>query len=244
MPQQLQSTYINLIKRCYELRDSYREEDLTAFWGRKGLKAVGNLMVVGRAVNGWDDLMWKKNDLRDLHDIEPRVVRMRELAETPCPMKWVNDYWQTKEKGNYNTARSPFWRVIRRVTLDLGAANVEEEWPSYVMWTNLYKVSPKVTGNPSNGLCELQRDICGGILDTEIRLWNPKRILFLTDMDWTSWFLNRLNASPDAGGQGKHVQWTGTMAGPAENSIRLVVTKRPERKPEDAFVSEVVKAFS
>jgi len=157
MPIMLQLQYIDLIKRCYDLRDSYPETELTAFWGRKGMHANGDLMVVGRAVNGWDDLMWNKNELRTPEEIHPRVVTARQSAESTdkCPMQWVNDCWRCNKIGSYNTARSPFWRVIRRVALELGVAKSEEQWPSYIQWTNLYKISPKVTGNPSNGLCEL-----------------------------------------------------------------------------------------
>lgn len=245
MPHLLQLMYIDLITKCYDARSKYRAKELTAFWGRKGQHATGELMVVGRAVNGWDDLIWNKEELGDPKDIHPRVVALRQISETTdkCPMQWVNECWQTRVKDQYNTAQSPFWRVIRRVAMDLGVAKVDESWPSYLMWSNLYKVSPSKTGNPSNSLCEVQRETCGDILEAEIGRWQPKRILFLTDRAWTDWFLNRLNATPGNFPNSKYVQWVGTLAGATE-PIRVVITVRPEQKPEDTFVSEVVRAFS
>lgn len=244
MPIQLQLQYIDLIKKCYDLRDKYREDKLTAFWGRKGSLAKGDLMVVGRAVNGWDDAIWDKDELQDPKEMHPFVVQMRQKAESSaqCPMHWINEYWQRTD-GNYNVAKSHFWQAIKGVALGLGVAVSEDEWPSRIMWTNLYKVSPFDEGNPSTGLLELQREHCGDILRTEIGRWFPKRILMLTDIDWALWFLQKFGATRVQVEGFKYVQWVGKMDIGLKEPAVIVVTSRPEGKPREPFVSEIMKAF-
>lgn len=245
MPHMLQLQYIAAIKACYDLRDKFPEEELTAFWGRKGLRSTGELMVIGRAVNGWDDLRWKKDKLNDESEIHPLVVKMRQMAESgdKCPMNWIHEYWQRAD-GNYNVARSAFWRVIKSAVLSLERTVSESDWPSHVMWSNLYKISPATAGNPSSGLLRLQQEHCGNILLTEVSRWQPKRILMLTGRDWADWFLKKLDARPAEVGGFKYVQWIGTIELSPSRPISIVVGPHPQGKPEASLVTEIVKAFS
>jgi len=246
MSTQLKQRYADLVRRCFDSREEYNEENLTAFWAMKGVRAMGDLMVIGRAVNGWDD-DWVKGQLSESTEIESFVTRMQERAEPKdkCPMGWVNECWQPKhDDPNYNTARSAFWRVIKGATLGIGVAKEESEWPSYLMWSNLYKVSPKDAGNPSTKLVILQQDYCAEILTLEMQRWQPKRILLLTGIDWADWFLNKLSAIRVPLDNSSHVQWAGKLEIPGGHLVPVVVGPHPQGKEEAPLVAEIIKAFS
>ena len=137
---------------------------LCGFMSMIGHLATGELMIVGRAVNGWGEKKdaWLVNQGKnefDRHDIVMKTLRSVEIVENKeqCPMLWVCDHWDPlrKSKG-YNTNRSQFWKVIRDVVDCLQLADTQykdrESWPSLLVWTNLYKVSPYCGGNPNSTL--------------------------------------------------------------------------------------------
>ncbi|MCL2453224.1 MAG: hypothetical protein FWD08_06215, partial [Alphaproteobacteria bacterium] len=90
--------------------DYTTDKPLTGFLAMIGDKYTGELMVAGRAVNGWADAL----TARDLGDETARSTVTREIYRSvssgPCPMLWVTNQWRV-EKGKYSTARSQFWRV-------------------------------------------------------------------------------------------------------------------------------------
>ncbi len=116
-------------------------------------------------------------------------------------MQWVSDQWGISEPKTYNTKRSAFWRVIRQVTGRLGIADIEtDEWPSHLIWSNLYKIAPLDGGNPGEQLCRFQYDQCLKCLMQEIMGWKPRRILFLTGIGWANSFLEDLHQKKNPGG--------------------------------------------
>ena len=102
-------------------------------------------------------------------------------------MEWIENL-EGNKKG-YNTLRSPFWRVVKRVA----SYYYPNSWFNYVAWSNLYKVSPSEQGNPGDFICGWQFINCCRILHKEIELLSPKIVLFLTGMEWADSFLKHLN---------------------------------------------------
>ena len=159
--------------------------ELTAFFPLRGAKAAGEMMVVGRAVNGW---------ARGFRPDEARSAQMDEIIQDArtcslrgrtCPLLWVTDDWGVRGftcwacgknfeenpqlcpscakgpiKKRYSTARSAFWREVKLLVNAWNIADVDKpEWPSHLIWTNLYKVSPVNGGNPTGHLQKVQRDL-------------------------------------------------------------------------------------
>lgn len=219
-----------------------RSAEITGFLAMAGLAHDRGLMVVGRAVNGWMD---EDEGIRcDQLGIPSEVERYAKLVQKSvggddekdeCPMRWVTERWGCGER--YNTKRSAFWRCIRLVVRDMGIADVENAgWPSHLVWSNLYKVSPHKGGNPSNALCEIQFQGCAELLKLEFRTYQPSRILFLTGIEWATGFPGVDELQGVAGCQ--YV----VRAGDA-NGARCVVAVHPQGKPEVQWVREVVAAF-
>lgn len=87
---------------------------------------------------------------------------------------------------------------MRGVVGELGIADINSrDWPSYIVWTNLYKIAPDKAGNPSRALMKIQREIAGKIFLEEILQWRPKKILFLTRLDWAEPFLSLVDYIPN-----------------------------------------------
>ncbi|MDD3595216.1 hypothetical protein [Sulfuricurvum sp.] len=135
------------------------------------------IMVIGRAVNGWEKTKLGNKDFEKVY-----CSAMQSFRKKDNPMSWVHNTWKNKNKDKYNSARSAFWRVIRKFVIK--HTNDSSNWASQIVWSNLYKVSPVAKGNPSESLKKLQLKQCIELLKLEIDYYNPDIILFITD----NWF--------------------------------------------------------
>lgn len=209
---------------------------ITGFLAMPGHAYAGELMVVGRAVNGWTGGILPEC-LHDPAEVTryAMLVHQRVAGNGECPMGWVTAAWGASE--GYNTKRSAFWRSIRRVVHHLGIADVEgTSWSSHLVWSNLYKVSPADGGNPSNVLCEIQFPGCAKLLDLEFRTYRPSRVLFLTGVDWAGPFLAAAELQQGRGF--RYVKQFGLLC-----NARCVIAVHPQGKPGAAWAREVATAF-
>jgi len=234
-----------------EHADKLKTEPISGFLVARGQFYDGRLMVVGRATNGWETEEWKEGILPSelvQSGVIPSYansVYHRSNAGNPCPLKWVSDRWGQNDK-KYNTRRSAFWRVIRGVMIGLGLAfDNQEDWPSYLVWSNLYKVAPTKAGNPGETLCRLQHDGCIRLLRLEVETYRPERILFLTDYQWWARpFLEQIGAHMHESPNTRQVRAAGRLEVDPTHSARVVVSTHPMRKPHQPWVNEAVAAFT
>jgi len=222
--------------------DEYKKpsEALCGFMALKGHKYDGRLMVVGRAVNSWGD--GKSTAELTAKAVRKKFIDQFYFQDTECQMRWVAG--EAHYTGGYNTNRSAFWRVVRRVSKRLGVwyDEPEEDWSSHLVWSNLYKIAPHSGGNPSNRLCSIQEKGCIELLNEEIREYAPEKLLFLTGWNWAEAFLKghdfRLT------GTNGFVDAFGTINTSGRNrEIPFVVAKHPQGKPESDWVEEVIARF-
>ena len=182
------------------------------------------LLVVGRAINGWDN-EWESEISVD--EYAEKVIEMGKNA-----FQWTKII--TPKRG-YDTNESSFWRVTREILKKISRHN-DDIWISKIAWSNLYKVAKSSGGNPSDKLCSIQLEVCKKILFKEIKEIKPDLILFITDMNWFEDFNLEEFEIEENNGE------TVVAYGKYENS-KIIVTKRPERKAEDKFVNEVISIF-
>jgi hypothetical protein len=207
---------------------------LVPFWPLVGSAYDGELLVVGRSVNGWVR-DWTPRQLADPARRASAVAEMRADAEPAdgCRMAWVADLWGAR--SGYNTARSAFWRVQRRLAVG-GPGADGRAWPSALAWTNLYKVSPAAGWNPGADLERAQRPHAVGLLRRELDELAPRRVLALTG-GWIGPFADGLGLRAE--GRPGLVEAVGTIAGRP-----CVVAKHPMGKPEGRLADEVAAAFA
>lgn len=237
---QAESVFLSVGKEA----DNLPKDPIVGFLPMKGTLYRGELMVVGRAVNGWD-IPIEAAELANPDLAREYTAKVWEnvSGQEDCPMKWVSKMW-----GNttgYNTRRSAFWRVIRNCVSRLAIADVDEDtsWPSHLVYSNLYKVSPEAGGNPGERLCRAQESACISLLHAEIALFKPRHLLFLTGWGWAEPFLTGLTSDlqmPDAG----WVEAAGTINHSDGTKTKFVIAPHPERKPETPIVDGVIAAFA
>lgn len=239
MSVELRDLYLELLEQLARANGRWRTSPLTAFAALRGANDAGALMVVGRAVNGWTS-EWHAHDAADV------AARERIVAEAFAPtqwndgdpMLWVSRCWGATD--GYNTRKSAFWRAIRAIAERLRVADVSTTtWPSFISWSNLYKISPATGGNPSSTLATAQLAKCIEILRAEIRTWSPRRVLFLTGRSWAEPFLEGLEFVPDAVPPVQPVEAKGTVF----NGARALVAPHPQARAEDPLITAVVGTF-
>ena len=221
------------------------ESKVTGFMAMVGCLYAHALMVVGRAVNGWDKGVLPKHLAS--HAAAERyshAVLDSVNGDGPCPMRWVTESWSNA--NGYNTKRSAFWRTIRGVVARLEIADVEQaSWPSHLVWSNLYKIAPAEGGNPSETLCQIQLAGCRELFNLELTTYTPSRLLLLTGTGWSSPFLPDFDGTSQDVAGFCYVEGFGALTTtPGKPPTRYVVAAHPQGKPECQWVAEVCSAFN
>ena len=159
---------------------SYSKAFFCMQWGRNFPESEhAGILFVGRATNGW---------ITDEEDIDVLFGNTADrIFNRDDQMQWVEN--SEGNNNGYNSRRSAFWRVIKRVS----EYYYPEDWSSYIAWSNVCKVAPFNGGNPNNELYYAQLETCLKILEIEIEQLSPRIIVFLTGENWVQDFLSYLN---------------------------------------------------
>lgn len=197
-----------------------------AYKGSEYNNSYSKLMVVGRAMNGWE---------KDFSESS-----LDEVISTLFEEKFdfddvINPNLQEKYTDcTYNYIRSKFWKLIKFLLEEYNDANsnwydktVNKNWNEKIVWSNLYKVSPWKSGNPPWKIMIQNIDEYINILKKEIAMFNPERILFITDINYLepdvkkSTFIETFNIKKCENGD---------IVGIGEyDNKKIVVCKRPDR---------------
>jgi hypothetical protein len=219
---------------------------LTGCLAIRGAAYTGELMIVGRAVNGWFPDGASPLELgesnRATEFAETVLSKSCENDPSVCSLRWVIDCWGSKD-GEYNSARSAFWRVARRVLLKNG--EVDNFWSSRLVWSNLYKIAPAAGGNPSNRLAEIELPFCRELLIQELEAFRPLRLVFATGADWADAFLDdhRRFVRHDASAFGEFVHGIGDVFSNGQRMGTFVIAPHPQGKDETRWVGQVKEAL-
>jgi hypothetical protein len=130
--------YAALLERVGSAR-GVSPRTMTLFWPKVGAGYDGDLLVIGRAVNGWID-HWSLDEPTDVPCLARAARRTGEGQVNGDPLGWVLDRWKRRD-GGYDTSTSQFWETIRRVVM-AGHPGHAHDWPSHIAWTNLGKLAP------------------------------------------------------------------------------------------------------
>jgi hypothetical protein len=209
------------------MKNNYKEEDLVLFTASKGINYKNDLMVIGRAVNDWDNRL-SKNEVNGLSEIMDKI----EYDLLNRSHTWVEDDWGINSE-DYQPQRSAFWRVSRKLSVVLSGNTIDPA--NSIVYSNLYKFAKKGGGNPSEKLAQAQYEECKLILEAEIDLYKPKFIVFLTGRNWAKEFLDFMNHVDLNEIKRAHVSLYGKY-----KSANFVVADHPQGKDETLLVKEVL----
>lgn len=230
MNQSLLEQYCVLLKKIYGSKlTADQAKNITVFNAIKGIDKECELMVIGRATNGWGVYFNPKNEFKT----ETKNV-FNKFSEFKDLLTLVSG-WKNKDGKGYNFNRSAFWRVSKRVAKSITKINADEALNS-TCYTNLYKISPDGL-NPSKESIRLQLEDSIAILAAEIEYYKPKRVLFLTGYNWARPFIEKFQVeqiNPTIQG----LNYQGTYKG-----IEVIVADHPQGKDEDKIVKAIRTAW-
>lgn len=225
-------------------------KDLSHFAGCKGEKydsSAVKLLLVGRAVNGWSQF-----SIDSAEDFAKDAIMQFEDEA----LEWVYDEMKgCLGNGNgYFLNKSPFWRTSKEIWKKISnnanyIDSASDKWTDYIAWSNLYKVAPHDTGNPTTTMRNNQLEACREILAAEVRTLTPTHILFVTGYEgwfdefediFHTEFVSLLNNQYHK--DEKNSIYVETMA-ITEDSINIVVACRPEFRNENDYIKDVCEKF-
>ncbi|HMG66231.1 MAG TPA: hypothetical protein VK588_01050, partial [Chitinophagaceae bacterium] len=176
--------YEKLVEKLYTSKDDYSEDNLVIFTPAKGTSYNAELMIVGRAVNGWKNGINKTNKAN-----KEEILKGVHNSLMTDDLEWVYGSWGSTT--GYNTNKSAFWRVVNELAIQF--AGIEEGAINNIVWSNLFKVAKEEGGNPSARLRNVQFAHCLNLLRLEIEFFKPKYVVFLTDYyGWAEPFIKGL----------------------------------------------------
>lgn len=235
---------------------------LTCFVAMRGEKydslqdrGIPRLMIIGRAVNGWnrENLIYESADTFAESALKCFNDNTRYTTEWGLNSCKNGEYYSVTGDVKYYLSQSPFWNYSRSVWKNLvQGTEIEDDpdWLQYIVWSNLYKISPRYGGNPDNKLCQAQAEACINILRTEIRLLNPTHILMPVANGWLSWekgdfskiFTDGLIGTKelDISTYEQHIVKRVFLS----DHLKVVVTNRPERRKRESYVKVVMIAYN
>jgi hypothetical protein len=222
------------------------EEVLTSFWPMRGDSyKKGGLMIVGRAVNGWRH-EFTMAQLQSDGDIRRIGLNARLISETPGskeidgdrfderPMEWVARK-AGKPGKEYNTKRSAFWRVAKKITV-----KDEDGWATYLCWSNLYKIAPHKGRNPRSSLRTALAKTSADLLGREVATFKPQNVVVFAGLKWFEPFAEQLNLTK--------VQMKRKAPVEAvyrdDRGTQWIVAPHPERKKEGPIVKAILRAMA
>jgi hypothetical protein len=226
--------------------DRLDSQELSVRLAHSGAAYAGDLMIVGRAINGSDKKGWTPVQLgqRELREemVSNTLADAQPPADGTCILAWVSKMWGSH--GEYNTATSAFWRVARGLVADLSTnSDASVPWTSSLVWSNLYKIAPRAGGNPSEKLVRLQVEACRMLLADEIIRFRPKNLVFLTGW-WAEPFLSLPMLDNQAmSDKPQYIHRKGLLRIDGETIGRYVVADHPQGKKEQILIQNALEAL-
>lgn len=199
------------------------------------------LMIVGRAVNGWEVDFKDRSSLEAMvHSVIHQENRLDDFAKKST----LNE-----DGSKYHYARSFFLRLMRKMVIEFHGT--EENWQQRVIWSNLFKVAPRNGNNPSMLMVREDIPFYRDILAREILMHHPDLVLFATDIgDFNRYndskrfesFSSLFSPGDINVSDCKFVQAAGTFV--EDPSVKIIICCRPESKVVDDMVKEIREVYS
>ena len=241
----MKELYKNLYHSCEYFEDFCHAAHFVAMKGRFYDTNTKRLLLVGRATNGWDSLEAKDEDSfgEQAEHLFYDVSRWNWIDVVDGVLYSAhNDGNYKKKKDRYCVSTSPFWYYAKAIWEQLpGTSEESQRWMENIAWSNLFKVSPKMEGNPPREYIDAQKEICNEILYREMEMLKPTHILFMTGYDWFEDFVECFEDIKPLGKNrtGKNKNDVYVEATAKFHGVNVVVACRPEYRKKDLYVQSV-----
>jgi len=199
------------------------------------------VMIVGRAVNGWQE------DFGDCSTLEATVDSV--ITQNNCLNKFASKSTEDENGNIYYYAKSPFLRMMRQLVGKF--TGYEKNWQQRLVWSNLYKISPRDGGNPSWLMIRDDIPLYAELIKSEILQNKPNVVVFVTDINFFDpypekqfdiSFRKLLDESYIPESNFNYLCAAGTFV--CDSKIKMIVCKRPERRPIAKIIDEIYSAYT
>lgn len=275
MEKRLEEIFGRLYENLLEINSASEQEyaNFTAMEGHRyrGAKnASGSpfrLMLVGRAVNGWDEYRGGKPLTREsfidasMKNIKNAPGTVSQGSRYKDRFEWIdtqgNSVKNAKRIGidppdfddDYLLTESPFWSYAKDVWCKAyGRTQAwDKRWFENIVWTNLYKIAPHGKGNPDRMAKAMQESVCVELLKAEIEYFDPTHILFVTAQDWFAPFeglfedvhLRKPNRPRGVNKNNFFAEGTATYLTEKGTRCKVIIACRPEMRIKGDYVKQV-----
>lgn len=221
-----------MYKYAYNRKNELSTDKVTlsfvpAICGAGYKESVKKIMVVGRAPNGWSMASYKDGGCAPESWFKANLSWVYQEGPIRC---------DNGEMHKPSVNHSKFWQFIR-YNLSLNNPNIDtKKFTDTIVWTNLYKISPEIKGNPSDKLCDETCGLMDDILLAEIKYYQPNEIWFLT---------KNIKRQPEEGDKcrwirkkefPKTIEWLNEY----KDKIKAVIYLRPENTRFDKVIEDCV----
>lgn len=237
--------YCNLFKQEWKNKQVWeliKEKEMSIaphFIGKFYNDANIKLMVIGRCLNGWET---EFQNCKTLNNTVNSILDQTPKFDDAVNIEGIPYFDEKGIEKRYYYSKSSFWRLIKKLSV---AYNGESEWNEKFVWSNLYKISPRKGGNPSWRFNKKLIPTYVEIIKKEIEMCKPSHIVFITDINYLKpyekenmRFDEKLNIREINDPDFKYIVAKGEYCG-----AKIIVCKRPERRPTDIMVEEIQKVF-
>ena len=255
--------------------------DYTTFTAMQGHRYFGakdkagrdfRFMLVGRAVNGWDE--YRVNDTKYMTKnmfVESSIANLLNSQETVLfgkdRFEWISTCGDIpcntarsgidrgEVNGEYSLHRGQIWSYSKSIWDSLYGDETpwSDRWFENIVWSNLYKIAPHDSGNPSGYLQRRERNACIELLKAEINYFMPTHIFFATQREgWFSYFSDIFSNVSTVGtnvfsGDKKNEEYVEAICEFRYTNgeiAKIVVACRPEGREKRKYVDQVCKYFA
>ena len=203
------------------------------------------ILFIGRATNDW------RTDSEDVNILFGDPYTTDTIFNCYDQMIWVENCAKQESSYTYNSNRSAFWRLIRRIARFHHKIDNVDRFGDLkkIAWSNICKVAP-YSGNPNDSLYYAQLDIAEKILETEIKYLSPKYLIFLTGWSWAADTITYLTkqSKEDIENRIDWLEWghnnkyrTGRLE--MDNTV-FIISEHPQGKNVDAHFDTIMKLMN
>ncbi len=247
---ELEQIYTDTTKQLISSFNQSEKNELIEFYpfvaqiGKNFKNSNYKMMFIGKATNGWLlDVSCSSNEQAIEKFYKNVAFNMQckdRLLHRDDEMQWVENLEGNHE--GYNTKRSQFWNVIKKVSEALEGT---ENWSSKIAWSNLYKFAP-FEGNPTGALKRYQKESCWRILDEEINIIRPKCIVFLTSGWEKDYLTHKFKSLPKVipSSFGEENKRTYSLSFFHADGIIFISSKHPQGKPVQEHADKLCEIIS
>ena len=246
----MKELYKNLYDDCLLNNSFFNDAHFVSMQGVYYSENTRKFMLIGRATNGWGSLntLNKETFGNEAAEKFEDLDRWNWIESINGTLYSAHDSEKNLAK-RYCLDKKPYWSYTKSIWKQLtGSVFDDDIWQKNIVWSNLYKVSPLVSGNPDLKYQQIQRKACIEILKKELEIYQPTHILVVTGFDWFEPFSCLFENVHDFGcrnilrGKNKnevYVEGTATY-----KNANVVIACRPEWRDGNGYITEVLKTFN